>query len=121
MRKAQLIFPVFFVFSLYGTAGAVTTHTYRMIQDSIFFLVSLGCLILAISVFFSLKGGSLGKAWLFFVIGFAIALVGAIIHFLDVFRIVLHVYDMRLATLLTTCGSMILLLLGLYFYKRGLE
>jgi hypothetical protein len=81
----------------------------------------MGCLILALSIFLSLKGGSLGMPWVFFIMGFAMAFVGGALHLLDLFKILVYEYDLRLATLITSCGSMLFLLVGLYFYRRGLQ
>jgi hypothetical protein len=121
MKRLTAYLAIGFVVGHYRLAGAVSTHTYNLVQESIFFIVSLGCLVLAVSILISLKGGSLGTPWIFFVIGFAVAAVGGVIHLLDLFKILLHVYDLRLATLITTCGSMLFLAIGLYFYRRGLE
>lgn len=121
MNRLTVYLTISFVLWHYRLAGAVSTHTYNLVQESVFFIASLCCLILAVSILISLKGGSLGAAWIFFVIGFAVAAVGGVIHLLDLLKILLHVYDLRLATLITTCGSMLFLAIGLYFYRRGLE
>ena len=121
MNRLTAYLAIGFVLWQYRLAGAVSTYTYNLVQESAFFIACLCCLILAISIFVSLKGGSLGTAWIFFIVGFAVAAVGGVIHLLDLFKILLHVYDLRLATLITTCGSMLFLAIGLYFYRRGLE
>jgi len=122
MKKSTLSSVVaFLVLAQYGIAGAMTTYTYQVIRESVTSVVLLICLILALSIYKVLKGGSLGTPWLFFLIGFAVALVGGIIKLMDIFKIVIHVYDLRLADLLTTIISIIFLGLGLYYYRKGLE
>jgi hypothetical protein len=92
-----------------------------MVQESLYFATSLGCLVFALIIFLSLKGGSLGTPWLFICIGFFLAAAGGAIHLLDLFQILIHIYDLRPALLIANCGSMIFFLIGLIFYKRGLE
>ena len=121
MNRLTLILTAFFVFSKYGIATAMSTHNYLVVQESIALLVCIACLLLAVSIFSALKGGILGTPWLFFVIGFSIAAAGGVIKLLDLFKIVIYQYDLRPAILLTTCGSVIFLLLGLFYYRRGLE
>ncbi len=121
MNRLAIYLTIGFVLSDYRLAGAVSTHTYNLVQDSIFFITSVGCLILALSIFVILKGGSLGIPWVFFIIGFAMAAVSGAIHLLDFFKILVNEYDLRLATLITSCGSMLFLFIGLYFYRRGLQ
>lgn len=121
MNRSTIYLTIGFVLSYYRLAGAVSTRTYDLVQESILFVVSIICLILAISIFFSLKGGSLGTPWIFFIIGFAVAAAGGAIHLLDLFKILIYEYDLRLAALITSSGSMLFLSIGLYFYRRGLQ
>lgn len=121
MNRSTIYLTIGFVLLHCRMVGAVSTHTYNLVQDSIFFIASVGCLVLAVSIFVSLKGGSLGIPWIFFIIGFAMAAVGGAIHLLDFFKILVYDYDLRLATLITSCGSMLFLLIGLYSYRRGLR
>jgi len=121
MNRSIAPFALLFVISGYKSAWAFSTFSYNVVQESIFTVIAIACLLLAFGIYSSLKGGSLGVPWLFFVIGFAVAAIGGIMHLMDLFKILISQYDLRLATLLTTCGSMIFLLLGLYFYRRGLE
>ena len=121
MNRLTRSLTAFFIISIYGSAAAASTHTYLIIQESITFLVYIVCLLLVIGIFKALKGGVLGTPWLFFVIGFSAAAAGGIIKLLDLFKIMIYQYDLRPVILLTTCGSAIFLLLGLYFYRRGLE
>jgi len=118
-----LTLPLTFVFviSYYDFAMAISTHTYSVVQESVFLVFTIACLLIAFGIFNSLKGGSLGTPWLFFAIGFFIAAIGGILHLLDLLKIFFSQYDLRPATLITTCGSMIFLFLGLYFYRKGLE
>jgi hypothetical protein len=87
----------------------------------LFFATALGCLAFALLIFLSLKGGSLGRPWLFIFIGFLLAAIGSGLHLLDLSKILIYEYDLRLAFLIITCGSMIFLLIGLILVKRGLE
>ena len=121
MNRLTVYLTVGFILLHFRMAGAVSTHTYNLVQDSIFFITSMGCLILALSIFVTLKGGSLGIPWIFFIIGFTMAAVSGAIHLLDFFKILVYEYDLRLATLITSCGSMLFLFIGLYFYRRGLQ
>lgn len=121
MNRLTVCLTIGFVFSHHPLAGAVSTHTYDLVQESIFFIASMGCLLLALGIFISLRGGSLGTPWIFFVLGFAFAAAGGAVHLLDLFKILVHQYDLRLATLITSCGSMLCLFIGLYFYRRGLQ
>lgn len=120
MTKSRLALTSLILLLNFGYAGAMSTHAYGVIRESIFLVAALACLILALVIFSSLKGGSLGLPWLFFALGFAVAAIGGILHLMDLLKILIHVYDLRLATLLTTCGSMILFLIGLFFYRKGL-
>lgn len=121
MNRLTVYLTVGFVLSHYRLAGAMSTYTYNLVQESVFFIASMSCLVLAVSIFISLKGGSLGTPWIFFIMGFAVAAVSGVIHLLDLFKILFHEYDLRLATLITSCGSMLFLAIGLYFYRRGLQ
>ena len=121
MNQLTIYLTIGFVLSHFRLAGAVSTHTYDLVQESIFFIASMGCLVLALGIFISLKGGSLGTPWIFLIIGFAFAAVGGAIHLLDLFNVLVHEYDLRLATLITSSGSMLFLFTGLYFYRKGLQ
>ena len=121
MNKSTIYLTVVFVLSHYGLANALSTHTYNMVRESTFLLVSLACLFWTIRIFSTLKGGSLQTTWLFFSLAFAVAAIGSILNLLDLLKIVIHVYDLRPANLATTCGTMVLLLIGLFFYRRGLD
>ncbi len=121
MNRLAIYLTIGFVLSDYRLAGAISTHTYNLVQNSILFIASMGCLVLALSIFVTLKGGSLGIPWVFFIIGFAMAAVSGAIHLLDFFKILVYEYDLRLATLITSCGSMLFLFIGLHFYRRGLQ
>ena len=121
MSRTSIFATPLFVISYFGMANAVSSYTYQVAQESIYLLVSLACLLWALRIFLALRGGSLQTPWLFFSAAFAVAAIGGIIHLLDMFQIAIYQYDLRPATLVTACGSAILLLLGLIIYKRGLE
>lgn len=121
MKPLTLCLAIGLVLIQYGRAAAVSSYTYDLTRESVFVIISAGCLILALSIFSVLRGGSLGAAWIFLIIGFALAVARGVIGVLDLLKILIHPYDLRLATLLTTCGSALSLLLGLYLYRRGLD
>lgn len=121
MKPLTLCLAIGFVLIQYGQAGAVSTYTYDLTRESLFLIISSGCLVLALSILSVLRGGSLGAAWIFLIIGFALAVARGLIGVLDLLKILIHPYDLRLAILLTTCGSVLSLLLGLYLYRRGLD
>ena len=105
----------------YKLGWSISTHTYGVIEESLFFATSALCLFFALMIFLSLKGGSLGRPWLFIFIGFLMAVAGSGLHLLDLFRILIYQYDFRLAFLILSCGSMVFLLIGLILIRRGLE
>jgi hypothetical protein len=121
MNRLTACLTLSLVFANYNFCWAISSQTYGLVQESLFFATSLGCLIIAFFIFFSLKGGSLGTPWLFICLGFLLAAVGGAIHLLDLFRILIHIYDLRPALLVTGVGSMILFFIGLILYKRALE
>jgi len=103
-----------------GVARAMTTTQYAILQESLYVLFSAVCLLLAVTIFLALRGGSLGLPWVFIIAGFGLAVFGATIHLLDVLRIVLHQYDLRMGIFLSHVGSAVLLMVGLILYKKGL-
>lgn len=105
----------------YNLGWAISSHTYSTVQETLFFATAAGCLLFAFLLFSSLKGGSLGRPWLFILIGFLLAVIGSGLHLLDLFKILIYQYDLRLAFLILSCGSMVFLLIGLILIKRGLE
>lgn len=121
MRRLTACLTLILVLSNYSFCWAISSQTYNIAQESLYFVTSVGCLIFALIIFVSLKGGSLGKPWLFIFMGFSLAAISGAIHLLDLFKILIHIYDLRLAFLIINCGSMILFLVGLILYKRGLE
>ncbi len=121
MNKLTVSLILGFVLLNYNISWAISTHTYEIVQETLYFATSTGCLAFALIIFLSLKGGSLGKPWLFIFIGFLFAASGGVIHLLDIFKVLIYEYDLRLATLVTSCGSMVFFLIGLLFYKKGLE
>ncbi len=108
------------VLALSGTARAMDSTQYVILQESLYVFLSVVCLILAAAIYAVLKGGSLGIPWLFILAGFAVAVLGATINMLETLEIVLQLYDMRLATLLTRVGSVTLFAIGLFLYRKGL-
>lgn len=121
MRRLTVCLTIGLILGQYRLAGAVSTYTYDLTREAIFLVFSGGCLLLALSILNTLKGGSLATPWVFFIIGFAAAAVGGLIGVLDLLKILIHQYDLRPATLVATCVSVISLFLGLYLYRRGLD
>ena len=109
------------VLSGYGIANASKTANYALVGDSLIFVFSAACLVLALLIFLSLRGGSLGIPWLFFFIGFALAGAGGAMQVLDMLKIAVNQYDLRPSLLITRAGSMLFFLVGLFLYKRGLQ
>jgi hypothetical protein len=105
----------------YRIANAVTNTGYGLIRESVFLTLALACLVISSMILRSLRGGSLGTPWLFFTSGFIVACLGSAIELFDIGGFLFSQYDLRQAILVTRIGSMLLLLLGLVFYKRGLE
>ncbi|OGC90264.1 MAG: hypothetical protein A2W25_05815 [candidate division Zixibacteria bacterium RBG_16_53_22] len=104
-----------------GVACAMDQTQYAILQESLFMFFSVVCLLLAAIIFSALKGGSLGTPWLFILAGIAVAAVGGAIRLLELFEIVLNQYDLRLAMLVTRVGSVLLFMVGLYLYRKGLR
>ncbi|UCC79212.1 MAG: hypothetical protein JSW64_13190 [Candidatus Zixiibacteriota bacterium] len=121
MKRLTACLTLALVLVNYDFCWALSSQEYRIIQESLYFATSVGCLAFALIIFHSLKGGSLGTPWLFIFAGFLFAAAGGAIHLLDLFKILIHVYDLRPALLITNCGSMIFFLIGLILYKRGLR
>ncbi len=121
MNRTTILATAMFLLAHFGVAGAVSTHSYQVVQESIYLAASLACFLWAFRIFLALRGGSLQNPWIFFSAAFAVAAIGGLVHLLDLFQIAIHQYDLRPATLATTCGTVILLLLGLIIYKRDLE
>ena len=99
----------------------MTSLDYRLVQESLFLALSLACLILAIMMYLTMKGGKLSLPWIFLLIGFAAAGLGAVIQLLESLKILIHEYDLRPALLIFRCGSMLSFLVGLIFFKKGLQ
>jgi hypothetical protein len=121
MNRLTAYLTSFLVLVNYDFCWAISSRTYSLTQESLYFATSVGCLIFALVIFLSLKGGSLGTPWLFICAGFLLAAVGGAIHLLDLLKILIYVYDLRPALLITNSGSMIFFLIGLIFYKRALD
>ena len=121
MKRIIPIISIGLVFWHCQPASAADTINYGLIQESSFFILSLGCIAVAGLIYQTLKGGSLGTPWLFFVGGFALAGSYAAIQLLDIMKIAVYQYDCRLAELALRIGSMLLLMTGLVLYKKGLQ
>ena len=121
MKRLTACLTLCLVLLNYDFCWAISSRTYGLVQESLYFATSVGCLVFALIIFLSLKGGSLGTPWLFICAGFLMAAVSGAIHLLDLFKILIYIYDLRPALLITNSGSMIFFLIGLIFYKRALE
>jgi hypothetical protein len=121
MKPSSALLAIFIVIATCNTANAMTSHSYGLIEQSIYLLLSLVGVALAVTIFSSLKGGSLGNPWFFFILGFTAAGLGSIIELLDLFKFLISQYDLRLILLIFRTGSMLLFLTGLFLYKKGLQ
>lgn len=101
--------------------SAANTINYKLIQESSFFILSLGCIAAAAIIYQTLKGGSLATPWLFFIGGFILGGLDAAVQLLDIMKIAVYQYDCRLVELALHIGSMLLLMTGLILYKKGLK
>ncbi len=112
-----------FAFALCNCQSAFAGRgvTYGLIRESSLIILSLTCLAVTWLIFRTLQGGSLGTPWLFFVGGFALVGIEAVIQLFDVMKIVVYEYDLGLVSLLLSAGSMILMMTGLILYKKGLQ
>jgi hypothetical protein len=100
---------------------ASNTTQYIAVRESLFVLITLGCVLAAALIFITLKGGTLSTPWVFFVVGFALAGVGGVMQLLELGKILLHQYDIRMALLFSRVGSVSLFLIGLVLYKARLQ
>jgi hypothetical protein len=112
---------VLFVMADYEIANAMTSQQYQVLQQSLLVILSLSCLVLTVLIYMTLRGGKLGLPWIFFMIGFGAAALGGAIQLLDALKLVISQYDLRMALLIIYSGSMLSILVGLFFYKRGLQ
>jgi len=98
----------------------MTAQTFPLIQEIILLAVSAGCLALSISIYLNLKGGSLSTPWIFFIIAFGLSTIAAVIQVMDLSGTFISQYDLRLTMLILRPGALIFILLGLFFYKKGI-
>lgn len=119
MRLKALSF-LFIIFD-FRIANAMTGGQYTAIQESGFLILWAACIAVAWSIYAGMRGGSLGLPWLIFVCGFTLAAVASLVELLDFFKLVFSEYDFRPFILAARLGSALVLLVGLIFYKRGLE
>lgn len=117
----SLFFTLAMVLSNYGISEAASSRTYGLVQEWSYVLAAVSSLILAVLIYKALKGGSLDMPWVFFTVGFFLAAANGVINLLDINQLLLHQYDIRLATLVTRVGSMLFMLVGFYLYKQRLE
>ena len=121
MKKITTFLTLFWILFGYNVASAISTKSYDIIEHTFFSIFALGCFFVAFLIFFSLKGGSLGKPWLLIMLSFLLATAGGTIQVLDMFKIMIHEYDLRLALLIINSCSIFFLFIGLFLYKKGLE
>jgi hypothetical protein len=119
MRLTAL--PVLFIVFDFNIANAMTSGQYALFQETGYLILWLACIALAWSIYAGMKGGSLGLPWLIFVCGFGLAAAASLVQLLDIFKIVFSEYDFRPFILAARLGSALVLLVGLFIYKRGLE
>ena len=116
-----LALPVLIILIDCKIANAMTSAQYTVIQETGYLILWAACIALAWSIYSGMKGGSLGLPWLVFVCGFAFAAVASLVQLLDIFEVAFSQYDFRPFILAAKLGSALLLLAGLFIYKRGLE
>jgi hypothetical protein len=121
MKKVTVYLSLLWLLFGYNVASAMSTKSYNIIENTLYSIFALGCFFIAFLIFFSLRGGSLGKPWLLIMLGFILATVGGAIQVLDLFKIMIHEYDLRLALLVINSCSIFFLFVGLFLYKKGLD
>ena len=120
MRQTLKILPVLLIFD-FRLANALTNSQYGLIQESGYLILWLACSVLSYSIYSALKGGSLGLPWLVFIVGFSVAAGASVLQLLDQLKMAFSLYDLRPLVLGLRLGSILILILGLVFYRRGLE
>jgi hypothetical protein len=120
MMRLKML-PVLIVILDFQVANALTNDQYVMIQESGYLILWLACIALAASIYSGTKGGSLGLPWMVLLSGFVLAAAASLVQLLDLFKIAFIEYDFRPFVLIARLGSALILLVGLFFYRRGLE
>ena len=120
MIRLKLL-PILIIVFDFRVANALTNGQYAAIQETSYLILWLACIALAASIYSGMKGGSLGLPWLVLLSGFALAAIASLVQLIDLFEIVFSEYDFRPFILAARLGSALILLAGLFFYRRGLE
>ena len=114
------ILPILFIVLDFKIANAMTSGQYALFQETGYLILWMACIALAWSIYTGMKGGSLGLPWLIFVCGFGLAAIASLVQLIDIFELVFSEYDFRPFILVARLGSALILLVGLFIYKRGL-
>ncbi len=121
MKKSFVVLITGLVLADHGHANAMTSTGYAILGESFSLVLLLACLIIASLIITELRGGKFGQPWIFMAAGFAVALAASVIHLLDLKAIIFGDYDLRPIYLAARTASMLLILVGLFFYKKGLQ
>jgi hypothetical protein len=121
MKRFIFIISIGLALTDYRIANAISSAGYGLIEESLSLTLSLASLVLAILIFQGLRGGDLGRPWLLISAGFALASAASLISLVDLQSFIVNKYDLRLALLVTRIGALLLVLLGLIFYKKELQ
>jgi hypothetical protein len=109
------------MFANYGTANAMTTADYGMLQESISLALAFLCLVFAVLILGGHRGGALGRPWAFFVAAFILVGTASLLRLFDLNSILFSEYDLRPAFLVTRTAALLFMLVGLIFYKKELQ
>ena len=121
MKSMRAVIVTVTFFGGYKQAMAITSQGYGLIQESLCLVFSISGLILSLLILASFKRGSLSTPWLLFAIGFGLLAGGAITGILESIPVLLHEYDLRLWTLISRAGSILLFAIALILYRNRLS
>lgn len=120
MKRLSLLFAVGLLLADYKSACAMTNGEYGLLQEMLSLAVVAICLILAIAILQSLRGGALSRPWAFFITAFILMGVASLLRLCDLKSILFNEYDLRPVLLVTRSAAMLIMLVGLIFYKKEL-
>jgi hypothetical protein len=121
MKKSFIALLVGLVLTNYELANAMTSSEYAFLEESFSLVLLLACLVVALLIFKELRGGNLGLPWVLIAAGFALGWAASLIHILDLHSILFGDYDLRPIHLVIRASAALFTLIGLVFYKKGLQ
>jgi hypothetical protein len=121
MKLRRLFIVAGLLLTNYGTAGAMTSADYGMLQASLSLGLSFLCLVFTVLILGGHRGGALGRPWAFFIVAFILIGTDSLLHIFDINSILFSEYDLRLAFLVTRTAALLFMLAGLIFYKKELH